>query len=83
MKQVNNLILRLVISLLIPLVSSCSNDDESSSDTDLLTNAIGTWMCTQSVDTQNGESFQGLMVGKEVTINSDGTYSSTAQTLSR
>lgn len=80
MKQVNNLILRLVISLLIPLVSSCSNDDESSSDTDLITNAIGTWMCTQSVDTQNGESFQGLMVGKEVTINSDGTYSSTAQT---
>ncbi len=41
--------------------------------------AIGTWMCVESIDTQqNGASYSGLMIGKQVTINSDRTFTSTA-----
>lgn len=46
---------------------------------DLQSLAIGTWKCTQSTDTwQNGNSYTGLMVGKEITIKNDGTYTSTS-----
>ena len=59
---------------------SCGGDDETSGGggENVISNAIGTWMCTQSTDTQQGYSAQGLMVGKEITINYDGTYVSTA-----
>ena len=47
-------------------------------DTNLVNEAVGTWMCTQSTDSQAGYSFDGLMVGKEVSIKRDGTFTSTA-----
>ena len=62
-------ILSIMLSILIiPLMVSCGDNDEkdsSPSGDDLIIKASGTWMCTQSVDAQNGESYQGLMVGKE------------------
>ena len=71
--------------LMMPLVASCGGDDssdggggETATDGDLISKAIGTWMCTESTDTQQGKSYQGMMVGKEVTINAGGTYTSTA-----
>ena len=77
-------ILSIMLSILIiPLMVSCGDNDEkdgSPSGDDLIIKASGTWMCTQSVDTQNGQSYQGLMVGKEITINPNGTYTSTAPT---
>ena len=77
-------ILSIMLSILIiPLMVSCGDNDEkdsSPSGDDLIIKASGTWMCTQSVDTQNGQSYQGLMVGKEITINPNGTYTSTTPT---
>lgn len=82
MKNLKILSIMLTI-LMIPLMVSCGDNDEkdgSPSGDDLIIKASGTWMCTQSVDTQNGQSYQGLMVGKEITINPNGTYTSTAPT---
>ena len=82
MKNLKILSIMLTI-LMIPLMVSCGDNDEkdsSPSGDDLIIKASGTWMCTQSVDTQNGQSYQGLMVGKEIKINPNGTYSSTAAT---
>lgn len=77
-------ILSLMIALL-PLVVACGGDDETSGggerDGDLISKAIGTWMCTQSTDVGQGQTYQGMMVGKEVTINANGTYTSTAQSI--
>jgi hypothetical protein len=74
----------MLMGMLIPLAASCGGDDDGdgggSTDGDLIAKAVGTWMCTQSTDTQQGQSYQGLMVGKEVTINANGTYTSTAST---
>ena len=72
----------MLVAMMLPLVTSCSKDsDDSPQDGELISQAIGTWMCTASRDTQtNGLSYDGLMVGKQVTIKSDGTFTSTAPT---
>lgn len=80
MKQFK-LLSTLLAILVIPMMVSCGDDDEKNSTPsgdDLIIMASGTWMCTQSVDSQNGQSYQGLMVGKEITISPNGTYTSTA-----
>lgn len=82
MKQFK-LLSTLLAIIVIPMMVSCGDDDEKNSTPsgdDLIIMASGTWMCTQSVDTQNGQSYQGLMVGKEITISPNGTYTSTAPT---
>ena len=70
--------------LMIPLMVSCGGGDDENNNTpsgdDLIIKASGTWMCTQSVDTQNGQTYQGLIVGKEISISPNGTYTSTAPT---
>ena len=82
MKRLGFMSILLLATLMIPMMVSCGDDEEKSeviSDGELISKAIGTWMCVQSTDTQNGQSYDGLMVGKEVTINAGGTYTSTAQ----
>lgn len=82
MKNLKILSIMLTI-LMIPLMVSCGDNDETEntpSGDDLIIKASGTWMCTQSLDTQNGQSYQGLMVGKEIKISPNGTYTSTAST---
>ena len=82
MKNLKILSIMLTI-LMIPLMVSCGDNDEKDntpSGDDLIIKASGTWMCTQSLDTQNGQSYQGLMVGKEIKISPNGTYTSTAST---
>lgn len=82
MKKLNMLGMFLLLLMTMPLVMSCGDDDEGSgneADSNLINKAIGTWMCTQSTDKGQGQTYDGLMVGKEVTINADGTYTSTAQ----
>lgn len=42
---------------------------------------IGTWMCIQSTDNAFGKSVDGLLVGKEITLNENGTFTSTAASI--
>ena len=66
--------------LLSASLISCGddNDNSSASGDDVMSRAIGTWMCTQSTDTQQSNSYYGLMVGKEISIFGNGTYTSTS-----
>jgi hypothetical protein len=66
--------------MMMLLAMGCSKDsDDGPKDSELEKLAIGTWMCVESTDTQqNGASYSGLMIGKQVTINSDRTFTSTA-----
>ena len=71
MKQLKLLSLMLAI-LMIPIMVSCGGDDEKgdgSSGDDLIIIAAGTWMCTQSVDTQNGKSYQQIHFDLDKSIN--------------
>ena len=82
MKRLGFISILLLATLMVPMMVSCGDDEEKTevvSDGELISKAIGTWMCVQSTDKQNGQSYDGLMVGKEVTINTGGTYTSTSQ----
>lgn len=72
----------MLMAMVMSLMTSCSKEsDNSAQDGELIKQAVGTWMCTESTDTQqNGTSYSGLMIGKQVTIKSDGTFTSTAST---
>lgn len=74
----------LLVVLTMLFAMSCGDDDKGGSGKaltgdELVRKATGTWICTQSTDTKNGKMYEGLMVGNELTINADYTYSSTSQ----
>lgn len=73
--------LMIVVMMSLVLVSCGGDDsDDGSRGNELVTKAVGTWMCTSSTDSARGASVDGLMVGKQITINNNGTYTSTAST---
>ena len=82
MKKLQECYVLLMLVVSLPMIMSCSKDDDDTPQgTELVKQAIGTWMCTDSRDIQqNGMYYDGLMVGKQVTIKSDGTFTSTAST---
>ena len=64
--------------IMMSMMTACgSDDDDNGGDIDV-NQAVGTWMCVQSTDTYRGQSVTGLLVGKEITIKANGTYTSTA-----
>lgn len=69
-------LLFLLSIIALPMVVACSSSDENEPFD--INNAIGTWMCIQSRDTYQGQSQEGLLVGAEITIYKDGTYTSTS-----
>ena len=72
----------ILIVMMLPIMLACGSDgdDDGSRDSELVAKAVGTWMCTQSTDSFDGKTYDGMMVGKQVTINSNGTYTSTSST---
>lgn len=82
MKKIKNLIYLCIVTLASLTLSSCGGDDDGNNGGatggDLISKAIGTWMCIQSTDQQGSNSYQSLMVGKEITIYANGTYTSTS-----
>lgn len=82
MKQMKEWSLWLLIVLMIPLsLMGCSSDDDDNKDDELVKKAVGTWMCTQSRDTQkDGSYYDGLMIGQQIVIKKDSTFTSTAPT---
>lgn len=75
--------LLLLTMMLLPMMammsvlSACSSDDDDTID---INEAAGLWMCTQSKDTYQGKTYDGLLVGAEIYIMNNGTYTSTAST---
>ena len=84
MKKLKIWSMMMLAAMTMSVATSCGGDDDvinnNPTSDDLIIKASGKWMCTQSVDVQGGQSYQGLMVGKEITINPNGTYTSTAPT---
>lgn len=85
MKKFSFLSIPMLMVVMVSLVASCGGDEAYDSGggtigSDLVNKALGTWMCVQSTDIQQGQTYENLMVGKEVTIKKDGTYTSTAPT---
>ena len=80
MKQFKTISLFVALLCSMFFVTACGSDDEETpwTGTELVSQAAGTWMCTQSTDSQYGYSAYGLMVGKQVTIKTNGTFTSTA-----
>ena len=62
--------------MVLPMLTACGDDDEDTID---LNSIVGTWMCVKSTDKYQGQSVEGLLVGAQVTIYSNGTYTSTAE----
>ncbi|MCH5307433.1 MAG: lipocalin family protein [Prevotella sp.] len=77
MKKTKTLGIWMLAVTMILQVMACSKDSEDNSTVNV-SEAVGTWMCVESTDTYRGVSYTGLMVGTEVIIRSDGTFSSTA-----
>jgi len=83
MKRLNQLMGILLACMMSVALSGCTTEDgggitpapQKPLNVDEM---IGTWQCIFSVDTYMGQSQQGLMVGQMVTINKDGTYTSTS-----
>ena len=87
MKKINILSILMLIVMAMPLVVSCGsddNDDDGARDSQLIAEASGTWMCIESTDTQqSGYDVENLMIGKEVTIKKDGTFTSNAPSIGK
>lgn len=82
MKKIKFWSMMMLVAMMMSLVVACGDDgdDDGSRGDELRSKAVGTWMCTKSTDSAQGKSYDGLMVGKQVTIKADGTYTSTAST---
>ena len=82
MKQLKTISLFVALLCSMFVVSSCGSDndnDDGARDSQLIAEASGTWMCIESTDTQqSGYDVENLMIGKEVTIKKDGTFTSTS-----
>ncbi len=68
--------MNLWLMMMVVVITACSGDNNDGNID--VNQAVGTWMCIQSTDTYRGQSVTGLLVGTEITIKADGTYTSTA-----
>ena len=76
MKLLLMLTIMMVAALCVGFVS-CKSESETKEPINIA-DAIGTWMCVESYDTTLGQTYNGLLVGAQITIKNDGTYTSTA-----
>jgi len=82
MKKLNYLMSILLACVLCVALTSCSDSDEGgippTPPTPLvISDIVGIWQCTSSINNFQGRSEFGLMVGYQITINKDGAYTST------
>ena len=69
----------MLVVMALPMVVACGSDDDGPSGDELKNQALGLWMCIESKDiVSGGKIYNGLMVGKEVNIMSNNTYTSTS-----
>ena len=76
------ILVMLVLSVTVMFFTSCSSDDDEDGNKDVnVQEVVGIWTCTASTDKVDGKSITGYMVGESITINEDGTFSSTASSI--
>lgn len=75
--KTKNILAALLLLIALPMTIACSSKDDDEPFN--INDAIGTWMCIQSTDTYQGISQTGLLVGAEIKVNGNGTYTSTAK----
>ena len=82
MKQIKFWSITLLVLMVLPTIIACGSDDDDNgpSGDELKKQALGLWMCIESRDEGGGRTYNGLMVGKEVCIMSNNTYTSTSST---
>lgn len=72
----------ILMSVLCMSLTACSSDDDNDVQVDDLSKMVGTWVCTSSYDswvTDNGSgNATDVMKGVTLTVNADGTYSSSS-----
>lgn len=79
-----NLFGYVIATVLVACTLFSCGSDEKNAETETQVNideAVGTWMCTSSSDTYQGNTHTGLLVGAQVTIKNDGTYTSTSNSI--
>lgn len=88
MNRLKSLTFEVLSIIWVLFVASCSSSNGNEIQTSveenneaMLSLAVGTWMCTKSTDVQGADTYNSLLVGKEITIYSNRTYSSTAETI--
>ena len=80
MKQLKLLSIFMLVALMAAFASCSKDDDKAEFDDNIdVKLALGTWMCIESTDTYMEQSVKGQLVGTEITINADGTYTSSAK----
>ncbi|MBO4612854.1 MAG: lipocalin family protein [Bacteroidaceae bacterium] len=79
MKKILFWSMMLLMVMALPVMVACGDDE----DTVDLNEIEGTWMCVKSTDSYQGQSVDGLLVGAEITIRSNGTYTSTSDNFGR
>ena len=82
MKRIKFWSILLLVSMVLPTMVACGGDDDdiNPNGDELKRQALGLWMCVESKDEGGGKTYNGLMVGKEVCIMSNNTYTSTSST---
>ena len=70
--------------IILPMFMACGSDDSKGEpDTFNVSDAYGSWMCVKSTDKYQGQSVDGLLVGKTITIYDNGTFTSDASSMGR
>ena len=78
MNKLVNLSTWMLAVIMMSMMTACGSDGDDNGGSIDVNQAVGTWMCIQSTDTYRGQSVTGLLIGTEITIKADGTYTSTA-----
>lgn len=86
MKNIKILSVLFLIFFGIMCVTSCGSDGDDYLDNNTIitkSSVIGTWMCTDSEDTQAGVTVKDLLVGVQITLKDDNTFTSNGSTIGR
>ncbi len=77
MKTLKLIGIALITVLLSVNFVACSSDSDDEGGTPIdIKQVVGSWRIISSTDVVNGKTLTDAMVGKVLTVNSDGTYSS-------
>jgi len=79
MKKLKIWSILLLMAMALPMVVACSSDSGDGDDSSVdVAKAVGSWFCIKSSDKVDGYTMDDLFVGQSVTINANGSYTSSS-----